>query len=45
MDKEKFKFIEKWCKKHNATWTRIMEKGFTYMLPNGTEWYIQYDEM
>ncbi len=36
---------EKWCKHHNATLMEYGTYGFSYMLNNGTMWYMPYDEI
>lgn len=39
-----YREAEKWCTSHNATLMELGAGGFTYMLYNGTVWYMPYDE-
>jgi len=38
------KWLEDWCKKHNATLINMRDEGFTYMTSNGMMWYMTYKD-
>ena len=40
-----YKVAEKWCSHHNATLIEYGAYGFSYMLDNGTMWYMPYNEI